>query len=281
MDVPATYGAGCDYWSDASVWSDETKQGLMNFAMASMDALGDWFFWTWKIGNSTTTNTVQAPLWSYQLGLEGGWMPKDPRQAVGICAKFGTPVPAWDGTFQPWQTGGAGAGEIAQDAAQKIMAWPPKIQNVAGGGPLPQYTSKGSPVTLAPPTFPATATAKVGSGWANPQDTAPAVTPIPGCAYPDAWDALQAQAPATGCTPDGADAAAAAAPAPAPAAATPAPAAPAAAQAAPAAPAAQAAPAAPAAPAPAAPAPAAAGGPANPAAAQLATDDGADGGDDT
>ncbi|TBU22967.1 glycoside hydrolase [Dichomitus squalens] len=209
VDVPATYGAGCDYWSDASRWSDETKQGLMNFAMASMDALGDWFFWTWKIGNSTTTNTVQAPLWSYQLGLEGGWMPKDPRQAAGTCAKFGAPVPAWDGAFQPWQTGGAGAGQIAPEAAQNVMAWPPpKLQNAGGGGgPLPQYASKGTPVTLAPPTFPATATVKVGNGWANPQDDGPAVTPIPGCAYPNAWDALEAQAPDAGCTPDDAGAA--------------------------------------------------------------------------
>ena len=39
-----------------------------------------------QIGNDSVTGTVQAPLWSYKLGLENGWMPKDPREAVGKCA---------------------------------------------------------------------------------------------------------------------------------------------------------------------------------------------------
>ena len=34
----------------------------MNLALGSMDAFGDWFFWKWKIGNSTMTNSVLAPL---------------------------------------------------------------------------------------------------------------------------------------------------------------------------------------------------------------------------
>ena len=53
------YESDSGYWQNVSGWSDgATKQGLVNFALASMDALGDWFFWTWKIGNSTTTNSV-------------------------------------------------------------------------------------------------------------------------------------------------------------------------------------------------------------------------------
>lgn len=47
----------------------------MNFVMGEMDAMhtgGGWFFWTWKIGNESVTGTVQAPMWSYQLGLQNG-----------------------------------------------------------------------------------------------------------------------------------------------------------------------------------------------------------------
>ena len=141
VDVPATYGAGCDYWSDASMWSDETKQGLMNFAMASMDALGDWFFWTWKIGNSSVTGNVAAPLWSYQLGLENGWMPADPRAAAGVCASLGVAGDAFAG-YAAWQTGGAGAGTIT--AATASITWPPaSLTDVAAASmtAIPEYTS--------------------------------------------------------------------------------------------------------------------------------------------
>ena len=207
VDKPPYYGPGDLYWEDATQWSPSTKQGLLTFAKASMDALGDWFFWTWKVGNSSVTNTVRAPLWSYQLGLQGGWMPKDPRDARGTGAKLGAdpPAPVWDGAYQPWQTGGAGAGEVTPAAAQRILAWPPPMANVPQDeGPLPQYMTptagKGSPVTLAPPAFAGAApTVRVGNGWANAKDATPAVTPIPGCAYPNAWDALDAQVPAVGC----------------------------------------------------------------------------------
>ncbi|KAI8978178.1 glycoside hydrolase [Trametes punicea] len=199
------YGPGCDYWENWAQWSDETKQGLLNFALASMDALGDWFFWTWKIGPDGTTNTVRAPLWSYQLGLQNGWMPPDPRVASGKCQHLGAAMDPFDGTFQSWQTGGAGAGVIAPSATQ-ALAWPPALSNVpaADQAQLPQYTPTGTISTLPPPTFTAsgvTVTATVGNGWFNAQDTAPAVTPIAGCAYPDAWDALNAAIPNGGCQP--------------------------------------------------------------------------------
>lgn len=41
-----------------------------------------------QIGNATD-GAVRAPLWSYQLGLEGRWMPTDPRTANGKCAAIG------------------------------------------------------------------------------------------------------------------------------------------------------------------------------------------------
>ena len=207
VNQSANYGEGCEYWMDANGWSDATKEGLLNFALASMDALGDYFFWTWKIGNSSATNSVQAPLWSYKLGLEGGWMPKDPRQAVGTCAKFGVASNPFDGVYQPWMTGGAGAGTIAPSATENIPAWPPSLTQVPSESAalVPQYTSTGTFSALAAPTFTTTSgvtpTASVGNGWANPSDAAPAVTPIAGCQYPFAWDGVDAQVPASGCVP--------------------------------------------------------------------------------
>ncbi|KAI0628401.1 glycoside hydrolase [Trametes polyzona] len=201
----AAYGPGCAYWEDSAAWSDDTKAGLLNFALASMDALGDWFFWTWKIGPSSTTNTVRAPLWSYQLGLRNGWMPKDPRTSSGKCQHFGIQMAPFNGQYQPWQIGGAGAGNIAPDATANLP-WPPQLNNVDPGDMprLPQYTPTGTINTLPPPSFSTpgiTVTAAVGNGWANPQDKTPAQTPIPGCAYPDAWDAVGAAIPANGCQP--------------------------------------------------------------------------------
>ncbi len=134
----------------------------MNFAMASMDALQNWFFWTWKIGVSTKLGVVGSPLWSYQLGLQGGWMPKDPRTASGRCdAIGGAPNVPFDGTYQSWMTGGAGAGTIAA-----TYAWPPASINGADAAVtlLHSYTSTGPVSTLPPPTLTAKATKSVDAG---------------------------------------------------------------------------------------------------------------------
>lgn len=66
-------------------WDDATKAGVLSYAQANMDALQNWFFWTWKIGNSTELGYAPSPFWHYKLGLENGWMPKDPRVAGGYC----------------------------------------------------------------------------------------------------------------------------------------------------------------------------------------------------
>jgi glucan 1,3-beta-glucosidase len=50
-----------------------------------MDALQNWFFWTWRIGNSTVLGYAPSPFWHYQLGLKQGWIPSDPRTAGGFC----------------------------------------------------------------------------------------------------------------------------------------------------------------------------------------------------
>ena len=128
-------------------------------------------------------------------------MPLDPRTAVGTCAALGVSGPIFDGTFQPWQTGGVGAGTIAATATA-ADPWPPtSISNVdAPCSLLPSYTPTGTIVSLPPPTLTAsmTASVNVGSGWFDAQDTASAPTPIAGCSYPNAWDAVGAAVP-TGC----------------------------------------------------------------------------------
>lgn len=48
-----TFGGNCDVWQDASGWDAGTKAGIQAFSEASMDALRDWFFWTWKVGSSS------------------------------------------------------------------------------------------------------------------------------------------------------------------------------------------------------------------------------------
>ena len=106
-----SYGGDCNFWQDSSTWNATVKAGVKAFAMASMDAMQNWFFWTWKIGNSSVSNIVESPLWSYKLGFENGWIPADPREAAGMCASLGVSRP-WDQKFESWQTGGVGAGKV-------------------------------------------------------------------------------------------------------------------------------------------------------------------------
>ena len=134
----------CSGWDDWQNWTQDMKDGIKQFVLASMDAMHfpGYFFWTWKIGNSSTTGKVQSPLWSYQLGLENGrshsslrllryqssrsgWMPTDPREAIGTCDQLGIQFNLpFTTSFQPWQTGGAGAGQIAQTAIQALSQYP-------------------------------------------------------------------------------------------------------------------------------------------------------------
>ncbi|KAH9477953.1 putative glucan 1,3-beta-glucosidase D [Psilocybe cubensis] len=192
-----SYGGNCQDWMDSSTWSAGTIAGLLAFSSASMDAFRDYFFWTWKIGESNK-GIVEAPLWSYKLGLERGWMPKDPRTVIGAC---GPPTgPSWGGKFESWMTGGAGAGSVPIQTAQ--YPWPPA--QLADGNvvsQLPLYTSTGTPVTLPMPTFTDSngqAVSVTANGWFNPNDNGPAPTPIAGCSYPDPWNANGVPIPA-GC----------------------------------------------------------------------------------
>ncbi|KAF9058678.1 glycoside hydrolase superfamily, partial [Rhodocollybia butyracea] len=200
INTPPTFGGDCSIWQDASTWNETVIAGVKAFVLASMDANQNWFYWTWKIGNSTANNRVESPLWSYQLGLQGGWIPTDPREAAGTCAALSVSSP-WKGTFLPWQTGGTGAGTIAATATAEFGVYPPaQISNVpAAEMPfLPTYLPTGSIETLPPPTLTGTTTSiSEGNGWFDSSDTTGAPTSIVGCSYPSAWDAVDAVVPDT------------------------------------------------------------------------------------
>ena len=135
---------------------------------------------------------VEAPFWSYQLGLQGGWMPKDPRSAIGTCGASAGPV--FSGQFDSWMTGGAGAGEL-----KSTIAWPPASINLApaAANALPTYTTTGVVTTLPAPTYTNTAGQPIvsGNGWFNANDNRLAPAPISGCPYPNPWDARNVAIP--------------------------------------------------------------------------------------
>ncbi|KAG6382083.1 glycoside hydrolase family 5 protein [Boletus reticuloceps] len=201
----SSFGPSCSLFLDSSQWNQTLKDGLMEFTLASMDALQNWFYWTWKIGNSSTTNTVEAPLWSYQLGLQGGWIPTDPRTALGTCAALGVSPQPFNGQYASWQTGGAGAGTIAATSLAMYGQYPPASINGLTSGAnqalLPTYTSTSPIPTLPPPSFSPTPTVSIGDGWYDSADTGLAPTQVQGCSYPDAWDAVGSAVPTTLCPP--------------------------------------------------------------------------------
>ncbi|KAJ7261309.1 glycoside hydrolase superfamily [Mycena haematopus] len=193
-------------WLNWQEWDAATKASYMTFAQSSMDALQNWFFWTWKIGNSSA-GIVEAPHWSYQLGLQHGWMPTDPRTAVGQCGNTNP----FQGPLSAWQTGGAGAGAIPSSVLNSL-SWPPQSIVFANSvtspaGALPTYTPAGTPITLPGPTITpasgapsATASVNVGSGWANTADVAGMMGPVAGCSYLDPWIGSDVSPPAPLCT---------------------------------------------------------------------------------
>jgi hypothetical protein len=42
---------------------------------------------------------MRSPVWSYQLGLQTGLMPIDPRDSVGVCAALGVVKDSFDHVF--------------------------------------------------------------------------------------------------------------------------------------------------------------------------------------
>ncbi|KZV83788.1 glycoside hydrolase [Exidia glandulosa HHB12029] len=189
-DSDKPYTTNCEEkWNDWTKWDDATKAQFLSLAKAHMDSLANFFFWTWKIGESSKTNRVMAPMWSYSLGLEQGWIPSDPRLALGECARLGAggqPDQAYVGHLQPWQTGGQGAGTFKPEATAGLD-WPPPALATIANIPVPTYTQTGAIQTPPVPTCtpPPSVTEK---GWANPQDTVGVWVPKANCQYPDPWN---------------------------------------------------------------------------------------------
>ncbi|KAF8322657.1 glycoside hydrolase [Clavulina sp. PMI_390] len=195
-------GGSCANYTD---WPDFTaayKNNLLTYALNTMDALPHWFFWTWKIGNSSVTGKVEAPMWSYTLGLEQGWIPQDPRVSQGACAAVGISDP-WNGTYLgPYNTGGPGAGTINATFVQLYSAWPPSsLSGVSDVAYAPTYTPTGPIPTLPPPAYTLMNGSVLtgGSGWFNRADTAKAMVNVSGCTYPDPWAQTGIPLPTTTC----------------------------------------------------------------------------------
>ncbi|KAF9053337.1 glycoside hydrolase family 5 protein [Panaeolus papilionaceus] len=191
----------CPEYDTWETWNTTMKAGIQNYVSASFDALGDWFFWTWKIAPSLA-GRVETPLWSYSLGLENGWIPKDPRTALGMCASLGLADTPFDGPFQPWQTGGTPS--TIDSASSTQFPWPPPAITNADVAVdlLPTYTNTGLIITMPPPTFtaaPASVTQPV-DGWFNTADTDGGITPIAGCPYPNQYDGIFNVIPTAPCT---------------------------------------------------------------------------------
>ncbi|KAJ3557382.1 hypothetical protein NM688_g1502 [Phlebia brevispora] len=78
-----TFGS-CEGWSgNSSTFSDAYKTFLRQYYEAQIDvgeSIQGWVYWTWKAEN--------ADDWSYQRGLEGGWIPQDPTDRLypNICS---------------------------------------------------------------------------------------------------------------------------------------------------------------------------------------------------
>ncbi|KAG7452983.1 glycoside hydrolase family 5 protein [Guyanagaster necrorhizus] len=182
----------CTEWTDWKSWDDDMKSAMEQFSLASMDALQNWFFWTWKIGNSSISGEIESPAWSYQLGLQQGWLPKDPRNAVGTC---GNSSP-WTGTLS------AGSGSIPASVSSSLP-WPPAtISNAGTVTSLPSYTPTGVVPTLPAPTLTASATASidVGDGWNNSGDNDGLMVNITSCSYLDPWVGPSASPPSPLCS---------------------------------------------------------------------------------
>ncbi|KAJ9118412.1 hypothetical protein QFC24_006241 [Naganishia onofrii] len=190
----------CDNYDQWWTWDDATKQNVKTMALSTMDALQNYMFWTWKIGNSTKLGYASSPYWHYKLGWEQGWFPSDPRAATGQCASLGVGGYQFEGQMPASATGG-GDGQIPTSAVGNYSAFPPASLIMKTGtaatatvvldatqvAMLPTYTQTGTPVTLTHSAVPTNI--DPGNGWANAQDTAGAYVAVGGCTYPSAYSA--------------------------------------------------------------------------------------------
>jgi len=200
--IPSGVPPNCEQWDNWSSWDAATIDAIKQVSLASMDALQNFFFWTWKIGVSSVLGTSSVPMWHYKLGLERGWIPKDPREAIGHCARVLGESQLFDGRYPSTATGGAGAGTL-DPAVASSHPFPPATISPSFTGTqvalLPTYTPTGTLQTLFAPTFSAAPSVVVGTGWNNPDDDDLAYVAVAGCSYPDPWDAVNATLPTATC----------------------------------------------------------------------------------
>ncbi|KAJ8092006.1 hypothetical protein PM082_024242 [Marasmius tenuissimus] len=183
----------CTQWTDWENYTEATKAELKKFVLGSLDALQNYFFWTWKIGDSLKSGKVETPAWSYKLGLDNGWIPQDPREAAGACGNT-SPI-----------TAAIPAGTGAVDYAP--YPWPPTTINSGGSvRTLPTYTQTGTiPTLTGGPALTysgvkATKTADWGNGWNNAKDTVGMAVPVSGCNYLDTWAGPSSKPPVPLCS---------------------------------------------------------------------------------
>ncbi|KAG6897055.1 hypothetical protein C0992_004464, partial [Termitomyces sp. T32_za158] len=76
------HGSCTNYTGSYQGFSDSYKSFLRKYWEVQVgigENITGWVYWTWKAEN--------ADEWSYQMGLQGGWIPEDPgdRQYPGLC----------------------------------------------------------------------------------------------------------------------------------------------------------------------------------------------------
>ncbi len=193
----------CSKWIDYSTWDESIKAGLRDFSASSMDALGDSFFWTWRIGEASS-GKVESPFWSYKLAIQEGWALTDPRTSAGQCQRLGSTgnsFYATGGTLSGAKVGAGVVDAIAEVPSLSTYAWPPAAIGLFNDtSTLPLYPATGPIPTLPVPSQPVatpapTHTADFGTGWMNSADNGLMHVPIAGCAYPDPWNASNAAIP--------------------------------------------------------------------------------------
>ncbi|KAJ7682559.1 glycoside hydrolase family 5 protein [Mycena polygramma] len=198
---PESTNPQCPEYDDYQNYNDTMKAGLLNYVLATMDATHDWFFWTWKIGPNAA-GAIGSPSWSYQLGLQGGWIPRDPRTASGKCQAVGLTPNPFIGTYAEWATGGVTSTIPASSTAS--FPWPPTTISNANVPVtlMPTYTSTGAIITMPAATFTAAASSITASadGWFDAQDTVGGVVTVAGCTYPDEYNGIFTVTPTAPCT---------------------------------------------------------------------------------
>lgn len=97
-----TFGSCDGMTGDMSTFSDDYKAFMRQYYEAQVaigEAIQGWVYWTWKVREAyvcgfsdlsfqCVIQVENADDWSYQRGLQGGWIPQDPsdRMYPNICS---------------------------------------------------------------------------------------------------------------------------------------------------------------------------------------------------